>query len=55
LFAAPSLYENFDEVIDRDLSRRFAMYTMSTNPFFVLSYQRIILYGMDVDNTVVAA
>jgi hypothetical protein len=43
----------FDEIVGRDISRRFAMYRMSANPFFMLFYQRIILYGMDVDNTVV--
>lgn len=54
LFAAPSLNVRiFYDVIDRDLCR-FAMYRMSANPFFVLSYQRIVLYGLDVDNTVVA-
>ena len=53
LSAAPSLNVRiFYEVVDRDLSR-FAMYRMSANLFFVLSYQMIILYGVDVDNTVV--
>ena len=54
MFAAPSPdVRIFDEVIDRVLRRRFAMYRMSANPFFVQYYQRIILYGMDVVNTMI--